>query len=117
MAAEDPPWGQKDWSAKITLPGSRGSLLIVLANAAMICGILSWCLLLPAIPALILGIIVVAVANAELAKMEQQEFDPEGKSELEWARRRALWGIGLSLSCWICFAPLFCALEYLRSLL
>jgi hypothetical protein len=101
MADEDiPPWEQPGAVRRDCLP-HRGPLLKGLANVTLVCGVLSWCLFVPAVPGLLSGLTAVILADGDLAKMERQEIDPQGKPETEWARRRAVWGIGL-IGLWIC---------------
>jgi hypothetical protein len=90
---DDPrPWEQPGAVRRDVAP-HRGHWLRALGVTAVVCGLLSVCLGLPALVALPLGGILWVVARRDLARMDAGLLDPAGRGETEQARDQAVLGL------------------------
>jgi hypothetical protein len=94
--ADERPW-EGPGSDRRDFEPHRGKLLITLGQTARGLGFLSFCLLLPALLGLPLGLLVWGLARHDLIKMERGAMDPNGVVETEWARAYAAQAILLCL--------------------
>jgi hypothetical protein len=90
------PW-QRPGAERRDLEPDRGELLQWLGWAGLACGLATFCLLLPALAAFALGITVLVMARADLARMRAGLMDHAGEEQTRTARRNALCGLGLAL--------------------
>ncbi|HZT80831.1 MAG TPA: hypothetical protein VFA26_11435 [Gemmataceae bacterium] len=91
--AEDsrPPWERPGFVRRDCEPHRAGPLAL-LATVALIFGILSLCVCLPALIALPMGLGVYAAARRDLALMQAGQMDPDGSARTQTARDMALGG-------------------------
>ena len=78
----------------------RGDRLMELGRLSFLFGALSWCLVLPSLVGLPLGVAVYAVAGWDLARIGAGRMDKRGWGRAEAARSRAIDGIILSVPFW-----------------
>ena len=71
-----------------------------LGRLSFLFGARSWCLVLPSLVGLPLGLAVYAVAGRDLARMRAGLLDKRGWGRMEAARSRAIDGIILSVPFW-----------------
>jgi hypothetical protein len=95
----------------------RGNWLRLLADLSVVCGVLSFVLVVPALVAMPLGTIVTVLAHRDLAKMRSGAMDPTGRPQVEGAARAAVVGAVLGALAWLFFPCAFRVLEFLRSVL
>jgi hypothetical protein len=86
----------------------RGNLLAVLSKVTLWCGLLSFVLAFPAILGIIVGVVTLAMARRDLARMEAGGLDPQGRDQAAAALWRAEEGLALSL-----LGPFVCPLLWL----
>lgn len=105
MAEPDPlavpeAYGERPWeqpgNARRDCPPHRGNWLLLLGSVALACGVLS-CTGLPALVGIGLGAGVMLAAADDLVRMDAWLLDPLGQESTSKARRRAMWGLILSL--------------------
>jgi hypothetical protein len=72
-------------------------LLRALGTAAFACGLLAFCLVVPALVGLPLGIAVAVMARRDLARMDAGVIDPAGRQTTGGARELAAAGAMLSV--------------------
>jgi hypothetical protein len=97
----DEPEGGRPWER----PGAvrrdallhRGHWLRVLGWVAFVLGLLSFFLLVTALPGYVVGTFGLHMADADLARMAAGTMDPRGRGETEAARRLARGARGMSV--------------------
>lgn len=89
--ADPRPWERPGAVRRDCVP-HRGHLLLGLAVAGLICGLLSFVLWLPGAFGILLGIASVDLAGRDLLAMEAGVMDPSGRGQAERARVYGTWG-------------------------
>jgi hypothetical protein len=98
MAGDDlEPWQQPGAVPRDVEP-HRGPRLLLLANAALLSGLLAVCLPGALVPAFVLGVSGYWLAGKDLEKMRAGFLDPSGRTTACRARQRSLWGLFLGLA-------------------
>ncbi len=87
-----PPWQRPGGVRRDCVP-HRGPTLLWLANAALLCGPLAFCLAVPGVIGLPLGVLAYVLAGRDLDKMRRGVMDPSGRKQAEQAQRRAMVGV------------------------
>jgi hypothetical protein len=93
------PWEQPGQYRRDCTP-HRGRLLRGLGDAWGVCGMLSFCLLVPGLLAVALGAAVWALGRRDLEAMRRGRMDPRGITQAEDALDGARWGTGLAVGSW-----------------
>jgi hypothetical protein len=75
----------------------RGNLLLLLGRVALVCGLLSVCLAVPAVIGLPLGLGVWVVGQRDLKRMAAGAMDPGGRTDVMRATDLGIGGAFLSL--------------------
>jgi hypothetical protein len=88
---DDRPWERQGGVRRDNEP-HRGPFLVLLGTASLICGLLSLCLLAPAVVGLPLAVLTYALAAWDTARMERGTMDRYGLRLAELAQERALIG-------------------------
>jgi hypothetical protein len=98
---DDRPWERQGGIRRDNEP-HRGPFLLLLGSVSLACGLLSLCLLAPAVIGLPLAVLAYALARRDLTLMERGVMDRDGLRLAELAQERALIGglfclVGLAL--------------------
>jgi hypothetical protein len=94
------PWERRGAVRRDCVP-HRGNVLRLLGGVALACGGLAWCLAVPALIGLPLGIAVWVIGQRDFDRMRAGTMDPQGRAPTLQAMD---WGIAGALSC---FGALF----------
>src|SRR5262249_14402623 len=99
------------------LPPHRAELLRLLAKISVVCGLLSFALLAPAVLGLSCGVAALVLAKRDLRRMQAGLMDPRGRNGTLAARDRAIVGIVLCLiASWV-WLYLVCRVRPIRGAL
>jgi hypothetical protein len=90
---DDRPWEQPGGVRRDVSP-HRGNCLMLLANVAVACGLLSFLLFLPVVAAVACGGAVYRMGLYDLERMHAGTLDPRGRAETESAMHRATLAVG-----------------------
>jgi hypothetical protein len=88
---EERPWERQGGIRRDNEP-HRGPFLVLLGTASLVCGLLSPCLLAPAIIGLPLAMVTYVLAALDITRMERGAMDRYGMRLAELAQERALIG-------------------------
>ncbi len=102
---DDRPW-ERPGAVRRDCLAHRAPLLLALADASLLLGILSLCLGFPALAAFACGAVAWGLARHDLGRMGARLMDPSGLAATRCARARALAGAALGLYgalLWACF--------------
>jgi hypothetical protein len=99
---QDDPWWDEAGLLRRDCEPQRSALLRGLATTSLICGVLSWLLILPALIGLPCGVAALLMAERDLEKMRAGCMDNRAIGLAEYARQRAQDGIALNAPLWAC---------------
>ncbi len=108
---DSPPW-QRPGAVRRDCEPHRGPGLCLLDSAALVCGAVSLCAVVPLTLAVPLAGVAIVLARADLALMRQGRMDPDGQEATENALEIAAGalllsalalalGLGLLVTCWV----------------
>jgi hypothetical protein len=103
--ADPRPWEQPGAVRRDVAP-HRGNLLLLLAVAGLVCGLLSFVLWFPGVFGILLGVTSVDLAGRDLLAMDAGTMDPSGREQATRARAYGQWAAGCG-SIGLLLFPLF----------
>jgi hypothetical protein len=100
------PW-ERPGAARRDCAPHRAQVLVGLASAALVCGVLAFLLGVPGVIGLPLGAVAYVLAGRDLDRMQQGLLDPRGRQDTDVARQRGVVGmlvstLGLGFWPWLC---------------
>jgi hypothetical protein len=82
---EGRPWEQPGAVRRDCQP-HQGPVLLLMANAALVCNIIAFCTGISAVPGIALAPVVLVMGGRELEQMAAGWMDPAGRSQVQEAR-------------------------------
>jgi hypothetical protein len=101
------PWRQPGAVRRDVEP-HRGPLLLALANATLVGGLVSVCLPGALVPAFVLGCFAYWASRSDLRKMRAGLLDPSGRADARRAGQRSLFGLFLALTAELLWLTILC---------
>jgi hypothetical protein len=93
---DERPWEQPGCVRRDCEP-HRGHVLALLARTVLLCGVASYCVIVPGVVSLPLGMTVLAMARRDLKKMRAGLMEPSGKRQTEVAAHECIGGIVVTI--------------------
>jgi hypothetical protein len=100
------PWEQPGLGRRDAEP-HRGTLLLWVATGSVVCGWLSWCLVVPSFLGLPLAVTVYILSRQDMARMRAGLMDRRGYGQTYAAWERSLDGLTLNILPFAGFAVAF----------